>query len=568
MTAEQVEEFQHTLTKYTAQYSDGYFSPNSEAAQPVTARCTIEDQILAGETNDDDNLFNLTVIYTMTFVGRNGTNVDDYDDRFERWINNATNIVRLKNDLKNAGIEMDLLYHVTKYTNPTRAPSLLPSPGPSVHTAEDPSSAPTTSPTTSPGPSVVPTAPPLTSPSPSRHPSAMPLTGADLPSPTMFSNKKTVLALGVAGGCVVLFAATYCAWKKGRAARKRRNKRPSNKLPRDTPPGFDLGAPEGESEFDSDSSFDRSQSGGVPHGVLPSQSLDSMISDGFGGSEFSGDTSEPNTGISLKHEFNDYRNTITGGGIGLGGGLGGGGIGGTMMMMSGDGHLGPGADPREDTRKVLIEKIDFSPQHHNTRSDLSWIKSEDPYEIEATALYETSDWKKRKQGANESEKREFAKKMMRRMVSSVGHGVINPEDASRIIDECFALLGLPVEDEIPRTCLIVTGMAKKADTEKLRNGFEEFGEIEGSAVAEGKGFGIVRFKSPKYAIRAMEKYHSDYILVEDVAVVVRMLEPEPEAQSEFIYELRPTNNSPRRPAKEGSGFFIIDSIPASTNALS
>jgi hypothetical protein len=72
-------------------------------------------------------------------------------------------------------------------------------------------------------------------------------------------------------------------------------------------------------------------------------------------------------------------------------------------MMSGDGHHGgPGADPREDTRKVLIEKIDFSP--HHTRSDLSWIKSEDPYEIEATALYETSDWKKRKQGANESEK--------------------------------------------------------------------------------------------------------------------------------------------------------------------
>lgn len=142
---------------------------------------------------------------------------------------------------------------------------------------------------------------------------------------------------------------------------------------------------------------------------------------------------------------------------------------------------------------------------------------------------------------------------MRNMVSSVGHGVIEPEDASRIIDECFALLGLPLREEIPRTCLIVTGMAKKADTNKLFSGFQEFGEIEGCAVAEGKGFGIVRFKSPKYATRALEKYRSDYIMVEDVHVVVKMLEPENGNHSEsFFHELRSTN-SPRRPTNNRDG---------------
>lgn len=164
------------------------------------------------------------------------------------------------------------------------------------------------------------------------------------------------------------------------------------------------------------------------------------------------------------------------------------------------------------------------------------------------------------------------------MIATVENKIISPFDGSRIIHECCALLGLPLEEEIPKTTLIVTGMVKTATSEDLKDGFKEFGEIEAVAVAGGeRGFGtfkllidenvidnffsselsdnldsdvvlisgIVRYKSPKSVVRAFDKFRTEEVIVQDVAVVIKMLEFEPDTRAdEFPTEQR--LESPRR----------------------
>lgn len=80
--------------------------------------------------------------------------------------------------------------------------------------------------------------------------------------------------------------------------------------------------------------------------------------------------------------------------------------------------------------------------------------------------------------------------MLNKMVSSVRHGVLGPDDASRAIHECAALLNLQLASELPVTTVIITGMRKMATATDVRNAFREFGEIEDAAVAsKQRGFG-------------------------------------------------------------------------------
>ena len=77
------------------------------------------------------------------------------------------------------------------------------------------------------------------------------------------------------------------------------------------------------------------------------------------------------------------------------------------------------------------------------------------------------------------------------MVASVRHGVLGPEEASRSIHECAALLGLQLATEIPVTTLIVSGMRKTVTAADMIDVFSEFGEIQEAAVASNqRGFGM------------------------------------------------------------------------------
>ena len=79
---------------------------------------------------------------------------------------------------------------------------------------------------------------------------------------------------------------------------------------------------------------------------------------------------------------------------------------------------------------------------------------------------------------------------LNKMVASVRHGVISPEDASRTIHGCAALLGLQLAEDIPETTLIVTGMRKSVSREEVREAFKRFGDIESVGVSSNRrGFG-------------------------------------------------------------------------------
>jgi RNA recognition motif-containing protein len=79
---------------------------------------------------------------------------------------------------------------------------------------------------------------------------------------------------------------------------------------------------------------------------------------------------------------------------------------------------------------------------------------------------------------------------LNKMVAIVRHGVISPEDASRAIHGCAAMLGLQLAEDIPETTLIVTGMRKSVSRKDVEDAFKKFGEIEGAAVSSNKrGFG-------------------------------------------------------------------------------
>ena len=75
---------------------------------------------------------------------------------------------------------------------------------------------------------------------------------------------------------------------------------------------------------------------------------------------------------------------------------------------------------------------------------------------------------------------------LNKMVASVRQGVLGPDDASRTIHECAALLGLQLASEIPVTTLIVTGMRKTVSARDMIDTFCEFGQISEAAVAPNK----------------------------------------------------------------------------------
>jgi len=152
----------------------------------------------------------------------------------------------------------------------------------------------------------------------------------------------------------------------------------------------------------------------------------------------------------------------------------------------------------------------------------------DSMEVEATVLYEISDWLKKKEGATPEERRELMQDTLNEMVFKVRRGAISPEHASRTIHGCGAMLGLQLEENLPGTTLIVTGIRKKAKKEDVVEAFKEFGDIENAAMAtNSRGFGVVRYRSPTSVQRAMDRYRMGEIVVQDVAANVRVLKEYP-----------------------------------------
>ena len=153
-------------------------------------------------------------------------------------------------------------------------------------------------------------------------------------------------------------------------------------------------------------------------------------------------------------------------------------------------------------------------------------------DVEASALVIVSDWIKRNDTAPVERKRAFMQEILNKMVASVRFGVMDAEDASRTIHESAALLGLQLANELPMTTVIVSGMRKTAEVRDIVQALSEFGDIDTVAVAsEKRGFGLVRFKNAKSVERAMRRYRNGEIVVQDVAVQMKVIMPSGEVLS-------------------------------------
>lgn len=145
-------------------------------------------------------------------------------------------------------------------------------------------------------------------------------------------------------------------------------------------------------------------------------------------------------------------------------------------------------------------------------------------EIEASALCDVSDWMKRNDRVTSEKKRAFMTEIVNKMMTSVRSGVVNAEDASRTVHECAALLALPLAKSLPMTTVIVSGMRKTVNAAQVMNVFKEFGDIDVAAVASGqRGFGIIRYRNMKSVDRAMRRYRGGEIVVQDVAIQMKVL---------------------------------------------
>lgn len=159
---------------------------------------------------------------------------------------------------------------------------------------------------------------------------------------------------------------------------------------------------------------------------------------------------------------------------------------------------------------------------------LLWGCQPDPTsaEIEASALCEVNDWLKRNEFSSAEKKRLFMKDIINRMLTTTRFGYLRADDASRTVHESAALLGLPLANELPMTTVLFTGMRKTIEASDMVKVLREFGDIDVAAVASGqRGFGLVRYRNSKSVEKAMRRYRDGEIVIQDVAVQMKVLQP-------------------------------------------
>lgn len=84
----------------------------------------------------------------------------------------------------------------------------------------------------------------------------------------------------------------------------------------------------------------------------------------------------------------------------------------------------------------------------------------------------------------------FMQDILTKLVTSVRQGALGPDEASRTIHECAALLNLQLLRELPNNTLILSGMRKTVKANDVIRAFRSFGPIEDAAVAANqRGFG-------------------------------------------------------------------------------
>jgi hypothetical protein len=264
------------------------------------------------------------------------------------------------------------------------------------------------------------------------------------------------------------------------------------------------------------SDFDTDAGGNKEDFLSPSESLmsnKSLLSDG--GSELDGQSSDEVDGTNhLKDEFDQYKDQNL-----------------EQLRTEVEENL----TGFEDIMSAAVTKALIGDDDSRVDpTELLWGCQPDPTpaEVEASALCEVCDWLKRNGSESDDRKREFMQDILNKMVASVRNGVLEADDASRTIHESAALLELELANELPMTTVIVSGMRMSIEASVIVAALDDFGDIDTAAVASGeRGFAIVRFRNPKAVEKALRQYRDEEIVIEDVAIQMKVLTPSGEVLS-------------------------------------
>lgn len=473
----------------------------------VTTICEFLEGRFAGGRKLRSRFLQSGVLVTYNMEYRSiHTNVTDYDQLFKTWMNENLNTVVNRLKLANVDIEgAQQAFILGETMAPTMFPSGVPSHIPSMYPSKEPSTAPSVFPSWK--PSAVPSH--LPSDTPSRSPTNQPSTIPSSAPSISKDGSNTVTIAAVAGtigaGALIVFAG-FCF---------RRRRRQEGLTDRATSPLPRL-MPRLRSPFHHNVSGLSSETNGVNINTIVGDrrenesivSEESLISTGSSRENDSDSDIDYNDDTyNLADEFDKYkdqnlekmRSEVEG------------------MSSNFDGMMS------QALTKALMDDMD------EDDGGISVVTSDmaNSMEIEATVLCDINDWLKKKEGATPDEKREFMQETLNEMVSKVRRGIVSPEDASRTIHLSAAMLGLQLAESLPETTLIVTGMRKQVTKEHVIKAFREFGEIESAAVSsKQRGFGVVRYRSPKSVQNAMDRFRYGEIVVQDVGVMIRILKAE------------------------------------------
>jgi len=424
----------------------------------------------------------VSVTYLMSY-GSNTENITDFDQDFLNFV--TDNLADVTADLQEAG-----LTNITESEAPAQdvLRTDVPSSSPSV--SFSPSASPTGALTESPSksPSRMPTIPP----------SLPPISSTTSPAPSPEEGGSGGLgAGGIVGIILVIFfiavgMGAYFFWRRRNRLKKEKKATLSTNGGSQSGAGF--GSPAAEGNL-----------GGAGSPADSIMSKGSLLSVGNSAEGYS--DNEEDKRQHLADEFDEFRDQNL------------------ERMRTDIDHNLTGFDGMmsQAMTKALMDDDDV----YVDRDELNWGGSSDnPLDIEASALYLVTQWLRQKKGAaTVDERRDFMQQMLNKMVASVRHGVIGPDQGSQAIHECAAILDLELAVEIPITAIVVAGMRKTVNRNDMLDAFGEFGKIDYVSIASSsRGFGLVRFQSPSGVRKAIEKYQKDgEIVVQDVGVVVREL---------------------------------------------
>ena len=474
---------------------EGYtssFAPSNET-DLVRADSVLLSQKFAYTDTNESTAYQCIIDYTMEYSSTT-LNVTGYTDMFISYMNG--NLAMVTRDLQELGLDvmdaMETQFVQVETTGPTATavPSLPP---------------PTTTPFPTSPPPTIPTSRPTSLTFPPT-PGPMDANGTEAPGRDWLP---VIVPVTVLSGMAVLIAIVFLT-KRNRTRHNARatSMRRRNRRGDEYPSGGDAALQVGTHYLSA------SEQGITVIPRLDSPDSMSLVSDGdSGASPGSGKFSTDET-KKLQDEFDEYKDLNL-----------------EELRTNVEGNLSgfEGIMSAAMTKALMGDEDAVL-----DTNELLWGCKGNPTgaEVEASALVIVSDWIKRNDTAPVERKRAFMQGILNKMVASVRFGVIDAEDASRTIHESAALLGLQLANELPMTTVIVSGMRKTAKVRDIVQALSEFGDIDTVAVAsEKRGFGLVRFKNAKSVERAMRRYRNGEIVVQDVAVQVKVIMPSGEVLS-------------------------------------